>query len=310
MDLDVSSRKKTYNYGIDFLKGILILGVIGIHVVNGDWRINLNSYILHSCIVPVFLGLSGYLVNHDYIENSSLVDVFRKYFKRMIRPWLIACVCYYILDLLFGWTVFSITSLFRMIFLPSYHLWYVLAFMVYLCILWGMKKIHIQNSVLFIISVIISLIWVRYFDYNYNWSSETVNLFFLKYKFHYFAFFVFGYSLHELDPHKDVILKRIIGGFACILALYRLSNYLQLTQIGLLTTLDFFVMNLALILFLIPKFEEISFFTFTFEEHDSQVILLKTLNTKGKIFLPITMIGKYSLEVYLWHLLIQYIILG
>ncbi|UYP48447.1 hypothetical protein NEF87_004732 [Candidatus Lokiarchaeum ossiferum] len=309
MGFKVTTPQNQINYGIDLLKGLLILGVIGIHAVNGDWRINLNSYILHSFVVPVFLGLSGYLVNHHFIENSTLSQVFKKYFKRMLKPWLIACLCYYTFDLIYGWTTFSISSLFRIIFLPSYHLWYVYAMFLYILCIWGLKKIHLKNSVIFIISLFISLIWILFFDFSYDWSNETLNLIFLKYKLHYFTFFIFGYSLNELEPQKDEILKKVVGWGAFTLSFYRITDYLQITQTNYITTLDFYILNFALILFLIPKFESIKFFDIEIlEQQDSKVVLKRKWNKKGKIFWPIITIGKYSLEIYLWHVMFQYII--
>lgn len=308
MGFKVTTPQDQHNYGIDLLKGLLILGVIGIHAIDGDWRVDLNSYILHSFVVPVFLGLSGYLVNHHFIENSSLSQILKKYFKRMLKPWLIACVCYYILDLIYGWTDFSITSLFRIIFLPSYHLWYVYAMFLYILCIWGLKKINFNNSAIFIISLIISLIWIIFFDFDYDWSNGTLNLIFLKYKLHYFTFFIFGYSLHELEPQKDEILKKIVGWCAFTLGFYRITNFLQITQTYYITTLDFYIFNFALILFLIPKFESIEFFAIEIQElADAKIVLKRKWNKKGKILLPILTIGKYSLEVYLWHVMFQYI---
>jgi fucose 4-O-acetylase-like acetyltransferase len=114
------------NRNIDGLKGFLIVMVIVGHILQGKVLDNFGRYVIYSFHMPLFVGLSGYLLNIDSIRSLSVGQFFGKYGSRVLLPWAIAMLVYAIYlgafgshptPLWKGWINYLLN--------PYYHLWFV-----------------------------------------------------------------------------------------------------------------------------------------------------------------------------------------
>lgn len=113
--------------GLDMLRGLLVLGVIAGHCAELIARDSFVTWFGTGIRMPLFLGLSGFLFNLDRARTAPLVTLLRRYWPRLILPWLIASVVYLLIA-----RRLDVWALALMIVRPAYHLWFVpvmLAFM-------------------------------------------------------------------------------------------------------------------------------------------------------------------------------------
>lgn len=114
----------TYWRGIDYVKGVLIILVFIGHIIPGSsWEIY-PRYLIYSFHMPLFIGISGFLLNIGKLD-IRILPLFKKYWKRMICPWLIAVTVFYVVLNVFNSNSFSFYSLVEAYFLPYFHFWYV-----------------------------------------------------------------------------------------------------------------------------------------------------------------------------------------
>lgn len=78
-------QRDTY---FDFLRGIAIIMVIGIHTYT-DGLVNFNLFLRQflNCAVPIFLAISGYFIGHkSFVEQGSCVKFLKKHVPRVYIP--------------------------------------------------------------------------------------------------------------------------------------------------------------------------------------------------------------------------------
>lgn len=69
-----------YYIGIDILKGILIILVIAGHLIQGNVEDNIIRYIIYSIHIPLFLAVSGFLINFKMLMTINLPNLMMRYF--------------------------------------------------------------------------------------------------------------------------------------------------------------------------------------------------------------------------------------
>lgn len=75
-------QRDTY---FDFLRGIAIIMVIGIHTYT-DGLVHFNLFLRQflNCAVPIFLAISGYFIGHkSFVEQGSCVKFLKKHVPRV-----------------------------------------------------------------------------------------------------------------------------------------------------------------------------------------------------------------------------------
>ncbi|WP_445323249.1 acyltransferase family protein [Phocaeicola sp. HCN-40430] len=110
-----------YNHSIDIVKGGLIFLVILGHIIQGSLNDNFIRFFIYSFHMPMFLFISGYLININKLQKYSFTKITRYYIARMLGWWGIAwCIYTYI-------TIehLTLTNILKNIINPYYHLWYV-----------------------------------------------------------------------------------------------------------------------------------------------------------------------------------------
>ncbi len=274
MDTNIQENNSSSPYyeGIDFLKGILIILVIIGHMKTESLIDGYLHFTIYSFHLTLLIGISGFLLNQRFIENSTISNLFKKYFLRLLLPWLIAWPIFYIL-----WNQpISLERIILLFFFPIYHLWFVPALFLYIILVWVFKKCKLQNHSILIISIVISLAW--YFIF-LSGSIELSSSFKFLYKYvnrlrpFYFCFFVYGLYLRNTDI--DFKYFNYIGILVISIFIVRVLFFYS----NKIITLDFYFFNFALISF--------------------SVLLIRKI--KFEKFKVIKWIGKQSLPIYLWH---------
>lgn len=74
------------NQRIDLLKGCLILLVIIGHIVLGHVHEQAVRYMIYSFHMPLFIGLSGYLINPEKLRQTPLIAFAIRYWWRVLFP--------------------------------------------------------------------------------------------------------------------------------------------------------------------------------------------------------------------------------
>lgn len=274
MDTNIqeNNSNSVHYEGIDFLKGILIILVIIGHMKTESLIDGYLHFTIYSLHLTLLIGISGFLLNQHFIENSTLSELFKKYFLRLLLPWLIAWPIFYIL-----WDQpISLDKMILLFFFPLYHLWFVPALFLYIILVWIFKKFKLQNHIILIISIVISLTWYFFFLSGFfepDSSLKFLYKYFSRLRPYYFCFFGFGLYIRktEIDLKYFNYTGILVISIFIIRVLFFYSNKI--------ITLDFYLFNFALILF--------------------SVLLVRKI--KFEKFKVIKWIGKQSLPIYLWH---------
>ena len=66
----MNEKISAYNNSIDFFKGTLIISVFLGHLIIGNINDTFVRYFIYSFHMPLFIGISGYLFNYDFLKNS------------------------------------------------------------------------------------------------------------------------------------------------------------------------------------------------------------------------------------------------
>lgn len=285
------------NLHIDVYKGLLVILVVVGHVLLGSTSDNLLRNLIYFFHMPIFIGISGRLLNTDKLQEFNLIQLFGKYLFRVIIPWLISAMIYHLS--LCSEIVNCIQSVhfwIGILIKPFYHLWFIPAFLSWVFIVWLFTKLNLSYKSQFFLSVIISissLILTVYEDIAVEllsfFSQRNVEPFFFVnilggrldavldyFRPQYFMFFVLGSGLRERTISISFLWKSILLALCIVfqIGLFYFSNtYLSL--------LIFVLFNVFLLDFCLNE--------------------LNRKEIKKVRFLEY--IGKQSLGFYLWHMI-------
>ena len=251
------------NESIDSLKGLLIVFVILGHSLLGSLDDNAIRYVIYSFHMPVFLFLSGYLINYEKISDLSIKELGKKYWKRMLFPWTVALVVY---SVFLNATDFTLHALVRRLAIPYYHLWYVPTLFVFILMTWLLSKFKSKT-----ISVILLIGTGLMLDKLYL-QTETFRL-------NYLIFFAVGVMVRNVKLRVDNL--RLGGGILCLF----LITIIILAENNI--TMDFYRRNLMMPFMMVVCLLSVL-----------PVIIIDGFKCSALGF-----IGEHSLEVYLWHVL-------
>ena len=100
--------KQRVNY-FDFLRGLAILMVIGIHsYADGLMHFNLFLRQFLNCAVPIFLAISGYFIGSKSFQGeNSYTNFLKKQIQRVYVPMLLWSLPWFVLELYRGGTLVS-----------------------------------------------------------------------------------------------------------------------------------------------------------------------------------------------------------
>lgn len=255
----------TRNESIDVVKGFLIITVIIGHILLGTLDDNVLRYFIYSFHMPVFLFISGYLLNLKKVLESSPRKLLSIYWKRMILQWSIALIIY---SFCISIEFFSIQKFFSQLFTPYYHLWYVPTLFSFIIITKILRYIK-EDIVFFIFSLSIGLLFN-----NINLQISIGEL-----RLNFFIFFLIGMLARRLKLKIDDI--RMSGGIIVINCL----------------------LFIALFIYGIPQEYYIQYLRLPCMLSLCILAILPIITKKKLQSAPLSAIGRHSLEIYLWHVL-------
>ncbi|MDR3705886.1 MAG: acyltransferase family protein [Paludibacteraceae bacterium] len=272
------------NPNFDFLKGFLIILVVIGHLIHGHVEDNFTRWLIYGFHMPLFIAISGYMFSSVYNRQVSFTELFSKYKVRLIFPWLLAVLLYW---LYINYGDFKDGEQNQPIYInlirPYYHLWFVCGLLSWMFTTWFAKRLGLSLGKLFVISAVVSVLWLVMMKYNLDSGVQQPVLkvirdfFYYAYRPQHYVFFVGGLYLkeHPITLSNKVCISLILVGFAGRVALY----YYQSQPV--LFILNYFELNVALVLFLFKKAMQQPWF-----------------NSKLLQWLGINSFG-----VYLWHII-------
>ncbi|MDH1933446.1 acyltransferase family protein [Pseudomonas sp. GD03696] len=170
-------EEKNRSESFDSLKGILIILVVIGHLILGSLSESTTRLVIYYFHMPLFIGITGYFTSTKSLSLSPL-DLSKKYWRRMITPYIPAFVIYTavvaFLQLKTGAWMLSInegrindTAAF--ILYPYYHLWFIPAIVIFVAI----TKIISYSRLLTAAAVITAFIMTSIYSWNERFSTNT-----------------------------------------------------------------------------------------------------------------------------------------
>jgi fucose 4-O-acetylase-like acetyltransferase len=290
---------KFYN-GLSLLKGILMIFVIWGHLIPKGVYGDITAFLIYSFHMPLFLGLSGYLINSKFIELSNYKELWSKYAKKVLLFWGLAWIIYGLMEHFVMGRFYSVQDVIYFLFFPGMHLWYIPALLFYINLLYLFKKMGWHDWKILFFSFALAILSVYNFEYVHVWTDWYQTIpgdFYLNYRPQYFFFFMLGYSIKKFKLEKStaaylkLMLPLLIGMRVITFYLPALNREFY--------TWDFYLLNIVLIVLIFPYFNQNELF-----ERKLKISKLFRI-----IYKPIMWLGINSLHIYLWHALAKYPIL-
>ncbi|WP_293877811.1 MULTISPECIES: acyltransferase [unclassified Sphingomonas] len=115
--------------GIDGVRGLLVLGVILGHFFEITEGESFPAWIGAGLRMPLFIGLTGYLFNLERARGDSITALLRRYYPRLILPWIVASLVHVTLT-----RELHIGTPLSLLLWPPFHLWFVPVMMAFILI--------------------------------------------------------------------------------------------------------------------------------------------------------------------------------
>ncbi len=193
---------------IDLAKGILIIIVFWGHMIPGVRRTTFARYVIYAFHMPLFFFISGFLFRIEKMDLNA-GRLARKYWSRMIFPWIIAVVFYYLsLN-----TEVTAAGFLKAFWYPYYHLWYIPGFLVYIaivCVIWKIfGKTRLRWGLLLGIALLISInsrFAIARKAAHIPQLRTLLDIFAYDFRCYNFFFFPLGIFMRNLYDRKQRIL--------------------------------------------------------------------------------------------------------
>jgi fucose 4-O-acetylase-like acetyltransferase len=198
-----TNTSSTYFSGIDWLKGILILGVVFVHTLSGS----MLEHILYAFLMPVFIFITGFLLKEAYVKEVLYTTFISKYTHRLIIPWLIASFIYLLIQAVVfhavSWNVMTSINFFLY---PFYHLWFIPGLLIMMSMLWVVVNKRTPFIFVWTLSLLLSMAW---FSYLKHWQLDATVLYWLGDKRFYIYFFFYALGYYVRNHYTVDFYKRV-----------------------------------------------------------------------------------------------------
>lgn len=228
--------------------------------------------------MPLFVFLSGYLLNTNRISYMSFTSLVSKYWDRMIKQWLLALLVYSSIEILSK--DISLSIIVSLLLKPYYHLWYIPVLLIMILTVW-MISMNIKTQLLKVcIYAFLGLTLCGIYNYYYDLLSH--------YRLHFFVFFFLGVLCKDyqnifsrlVTTRRRLLFIRNVGRgilFLTFVAMFYLVG-MSYSDFRIYFMTPF---NLYLCIWIVFPF-----------------ILTDSLRSKSLEYM-----GHFSLEIYLWHVI-------
>lgn len=299
------------NSNIDHLRGCLMLLVVIGHIVLGSVHENTLRYIIYAFHMPLFIGLSGYLINREKLYGSALADLISRYWWRIVLPFIFAFVFYTGVLLTHAYQEGRLTTslLLSYLYTPYYHLWFVPTLVIWVGMFWLMLKQRLAGRWAALVFLVLTGLWATLSPGELPIVGPYIGLLLSKKVVYFFGFFLFGAWCNTKSSAK---LMKFISSFNILpAAIVMLCAVVYIVNIGpdkeLAKGLAWMMMNLGLIAIAVAWIgKEIQ------QEYASQDAKkqLKKIKTPGLVKRTLVAMGRISLPIYLWHVVPMFLLKG
>lgn len=249
---------------IDVYKGILVWLVVISHIMAVS--VILSNTIFFRIIVnfhiPLFLGVSGYLFNSEKIKVS-------KWFHRLIFPWCVANLVYYILS---GKPV----SVRGLMFGVETHLWYIPSLIVFMTLVYLIEKLRFKKVSYAVLVVVAFTLQFPEVTVGESFTVKIMRFLVSNFRLQFLIFFLMGNMLRKMSIRKSC--KKVVtiaGGMIFLLVAVATKDTLSIVFK--------FAGNIILMIGLLQ----------------SEV----TISGKSRLINFLKVSGKNSMFIYLWHVI-------
>jgi hypothetical protein len=236
--------------------------------------------------MPIFIAISGFLVNKAKLAELSFWDVVKKYVPRLLIPWSIAVAVYVTI---IEWYRLGEVGLrdfvylyYRVFIKPYYHLWFILGFLCYIFVTWMMLKLRFNNWMLIAVATVISIISKYKLYYTPSETiAEIVEKLHYDFRIYNLIFFIVGMLLKEILSQKQASNKSLQLAYLIVIAAAAYNVYLFYYDFSFSKRLIYYILNLPL----------------------SYILLTYAKDSRFPRSRLIEYIGKNSMAFYLWHVI-------
>jgi fucose 4-O-acetylase-like acetyltransferase len=213
-------KNKEWNPNIDLVKGVLILLVILGHIIPGTLNERFSRYFIYSFHMPLFIDISGYLILDSKLKDYTFVQLVKKYWSRVLFPWLIAVNVYFLINnfsSILNTRTIILEEYLNAYLYPYYHLWFILGFLGYIFLTWFLLKKGVKLWQILIISFVLSLVSkYRMLKSRNELVMDIINYIHYDLRLFFYVFFVLGMffrkhlqKIDRLKLHKGVLYSGI-----------------------------------------------------------------------------------------------------
>lgn len=287
------------NPRVDLLRGWLILLVIVGHIVLGSVHEQFVRYAIYAFHMPLFIGLTGYLLNPDKLANSSLFSVGVRYWWRVGLPFLIAFSFFTGILFLHAQQEMRFNSDMVLGYLvtPYYHLWFVPTLILWVLGFWLLLKLRFPLVLALLGSLAVTAVWSMFASAA---LPDLVALLVSKKVVYFFSFFLLGAWLRTDAGSRWLRSVTMINVLPPAVILISAAIYLM--HIGpeksVLKGVAWLTMNCVLILISVKWIQ-------------ARVSVKANKTTQhGLINHTLVAMGRVSLPIYLWHVVPMFLLKG
>jgi len=274
------------NQAFDSVRGCLIISVIVGHIVLGSIHSQLLRYMIYAVHMPLFIALTGYLINVNKLREASVKQTANYYCLRLLLPFLPAFI--FFTGILIAHAAIegrlSISLLLAYLSKPYYHLWFIPTLLLWVAALLVILKGRIPLLIVCLLFAPISLACA-----GLDMSFMPAVLLSKKVFFYAYFFFLGMVCRAYLDSWQHAV-KRLRIPLMVLMLICAASYILNCGQPAtLVSALAWFILNTLLIF--------LTLYWILFRSDTDQPKLL-------------TLMGRHSLPIYLWHVLPMFFLKG
>ena len=281
----MSVDRPKYWPAIDMVKAIVLICVLTEHLIHLPSKDSIIRFTIGLFHMPVFIGISGFLFGCRRLDGK-ISQMLPHIFKRLLVPWLIATCVYYFIHLTNDG--FSVVALLKLLLYPYYHLWYIPAIIGYMLLTWGLWQIFPRKRQPFIallsIALLVSILSQWECLRNVTSSPLYARLYYMidnEFKFDNYVFFVLGVWLRYLYDNGKLEMLAFKGRALMLAIVFAVSFIPFFGPYDNIWKICFYLFNFIALPIIIQ-------YCTTSWEHQVKFLVF---------------IGKYSLPIYLYHVL-------
>ncbi|MEO0368452.1 MAG: acyltransferase [Pseudomonadota bacterium] len=189
------------NIKVDQLRGWLILLVIIGHIVLGTVHDNPIRYAIYAFHMPIFIALSGFLINPRSLRESAMTSILARYSRRVLMPFLLAFIFFTGVLAVHAWQEgrFGAEWALSHLITPYYHLWFIPTLVIWVIAYAFILKLKFPLWLVLTVSFLVSFIWAAA---PLTGLVEPLQFLLDKKVVYFFLFFMFGVWLRVKSPKR------------------------------------------------------------------------------------------------------------